>query len=92
MSGWLRHPQCYNQKACVLDHQYRRTEPVRVRGILCAPEHISQDTDTAKPITGSQGGGSAMGSSSGWVVSGAPCRTVGGRGWCLGVSRFFKKF
>ena len=37
MSGRSRHPQCYRQKASVLDHQYRRTEPVRVRGILCAP-------------------------------------------------------
>ena len=29
----------YQLKAYVLDHEHRHTEPVRVRGILCAPTH-----------------------------------------------------
>ena len=43
MSGWSRHPQCHNQKACVLDCQYRRTEPEGVsRDIVCTREHQSE--------------------------------------------------
>jgi len=95
MSGWSRHPQCYNQKASVLDCQYRRTEPVGFRGILCAPENLSQNINTAKLRTGSQGGGSVMRSSSGWIV--AECRAglwvaLGVVVWCLSGSQFFLKF
>ncbi|MHC1596363.1 MAG: hypothetical protein ACXQTO_05890 [Candidatus Syntropharchaeales archaeon] len=36
MSGWSRHPQCYNQKNCVLNH-HRHTEMWGgFAGIVCA--------------------------------------------------------
>ena len=55
------------------------------RGILCAPENISQNINTAKLRTGSQGGGSVMRSSSGWIVVEyrAGLWVVGA--WCGGV-------
>ena len=72
MSGWSRHPQCYNQKACVLD----RTDTPRggegSRDIVCT-RAFSQDTDTAKLRTVSH---------EGWFSKGWGLERVGGE-WSI---------
>ena len=72
----------------VSDRKHRHTKPVRVRGILCAPEHSSHDTNNAKPRTGSSGGFS-HGGSSGWigVEHHAGLWVLGA--WRVGGSQFF---
>ncbi len=51
---------------------------------MCAPEHISQDTNTVKLRTGSHEGWFSKGGCE-WMVGRVPCRTVGGQDWYISV-------